>query len=130
MLHCGSSPACTIAQSPSTCIIGRVRSQSTSSLRSGASSTSSNVSSFARAFESLVLRNEVQVVVAEYRDRARPEAANEAQHFERFRPAVDQVAHEPEPVRVLSEADLVQERLQLVEAALHVADRISRHRKT
>ena len=40
-----------------------------------------------------------------------------------LRPAIDQVAHGKQAVTLGVEADLVQRRLQLVEAAVDVADR-------
>src|SRR5207249_5245963 len=49
----------------------------------------------APALESLVLRDEMQVVIAEYRERALAELAHIAQHVERFRAAIDQVAYKP-----------------------------------
>ena len=70
------------------------------------SSTSSKRVVLARSLEALELREQVQVVVAEHRDRALAEIAHEAQHLERFRPAVDQVAHEPQAVARAIEADL------------------------
>jgi len=42
-----------------------------------------------------VLRDEMQVVIAEYRERALAELAHKAQHVERFRAAIDQVADKP-----------------------------------
>ena len=49
----------------------------------------------APALESFVLRDEMQVVIAEYRERALAELAHIAQHVERFRAAIDQVAYKP-----------------------------------
>ena len=65
-------------------------------------------------------------MIAEDRDRAVAELAHEAQYLQRFRPAVDEVADQPQPV-VAAEAQSLEERLQLVEAPLHIADRIGRH---
>jgi hypothetical protein len=76
----------------------------------------------------LELRKQVQVVIAEHRDRPRSKLAHEAQHLERFRTAVHQVADEPQPVGA-GEPDLAQQQLQLVEAPLHIADRVRRHRR-
>src|SRR4051812_37284351 len=81
----------------------------------------------ALALEPFVLRDEVQVVVAEDDYRASTQIAHEAQHLERLRPAVDEVAHEPEPVRSLSIIALPQQRLELVEAALDITNRVRRH---
>src|SRR5581483_3297325 len=70
---------------------------------------------------------EMQVVIAEHGDRAIAKAFDEAQALGRLRPAVDQVAGEPQPVGRRVEADLVQEPLQLVAAPLQVADRVNAH---
>ena len=50
-----------------------------------------------RALDAFVLRDQMQVVVAEY-DRAIREPFHEAQHLERLGPAVDQIADEPQPI--------------------------------
>jgi hypothetical protein len=76
------------------------------------------------AFE---LGDEVQIVIAKHRDGALTQRTHEAKRFQGFRPAVDQIADEPEPV-FRAEPDLAEQLLQLVEASLHVTDRIGRHR--
>ena len=106
MLQFGSRPAWTIAYAPSTCIIGRVRSQSTSSFASRASEHIVEGVVLSLALEAFVLRDEVQVVVTQHRHRALAEVTHEAQHLERFRAAVDQVADEPQPVFLLLVAAL------------------------
>lgn len=73
------------------------------------------------------LHDQMQVVVAEDADGRSPEPFHEAQHLERLRPAIDEVADEPEPVRVGRKADVVEQPLERVEAALQVADRIGGH---
>ena len=52
----------------------------------------------ARTLEAFVLRDEVKVVIAEHGDRPVAEAAHEPQHLERLRPAVDEVADEPQAI--------------------------------
>ena len=81
---------------------------------------------FSRPLAALELRNQVQVVIAEHRDGPRAEIAHEAQHLERFRAAVHQVADEPQAIAAF-ENSFAQQLLQLVEAPLHVADRVRRH---
>ena len=69
---------------------------------------------------------QVDVVVAE--DAPGIQGPHEAQGAERVRPAVDQVADGVEPVAGGVEADGFQERLQLLPAALDVADEdVARH---
>jgi hypothetical protein len=63
-------------------------------------------------------------VVAEHDHRAIAEIAHEAQRRERSRTAVDQVADKPDPVACAIEPECRDERLQLVEAALDVADSV------
>jgi len=65
-------------------------------------------------------------MIAEHGDGGGAEFLDEAQHLERLRPAVDQIADQPEPVLPGIEADLRQQPLQRLEAALDVADRVSR----
>src|SRR5437764_12434269 len=66
-------------------------------------------------------------MVAEHDHRLRTQVAHEAQNGEGLRTAVDEVADKPEPV-AFRELTLCEQGLQLVEAALHVANCISRHR--
>src|SRR5688572_8128778 len=82
----------------------------------------------ARALETFPLGYEVQVVVAENHDRALIQVSCEAQHLEGFRTAVDEIADEPPAIAFL-ETGLIQELPQLIEASLHVADRVRRHRR-
>ncbi|MNP22870.1 hypothetical protein D3C76_1155580 [compost metagenome] len=70
---------------------------------------------------------QVQVVVAEHADQGFADRIKEAQGFQGFRSAVDQVAHQPEAIPGWIEADSLQQALQLVQASLEIADRISRH---
>src|SRR5438874_8689037 len=69
----------------------------------------------------------MQVVVAEHGSRLVAELAHVAQHRQRLGAAVDEIADEPEPVLRRIEGELRQELAQLVEAALHIADRVRRH---
>ena len=64
-----------------------------------------------------------QVVVAEHHRGAVPEPLGPAQHVERARPAVDEVAHQPGAV-VGAEADALEQAAERLEAALDVADRV------
>ena len=71
---------------------------------------------------------QVQVVIAEHDDGVFAQRAGEAEDAERIRAAVHQVTHQPELVAVGGEIRASQERAQLLEAALHVADGQPRHR--
>ena len=83
----------------------------------------------ALALEAFVLGQQMQVVIAEHHHRAIAQFPDESQHLQRLRPAVDQVADEPQPVAPTIEAHALEQCLQLVVAALHVADRIRSHRE-
>ncbi len=50
-----------------------------------------------------------------------------AQHVERARAAVDEVAHQPQAVLAGIEGDAAQQAFQGLEAAMDVADRVGRH---
>ena len=52
---------------------------------------------------------------------------HQAQGFQRLSAAVDQVAAEPEPIARRVEADLFEQALQRVVAALHIADGVGSH---
>jgi hypothetical protein len=66
---------------------------------------------------------EMQVVVAEDRDRRLPERPHEAQALEGIGAAVDEVADEPELVARGIETNRLDEPRERLEAALDVADR-------
>jgi hypothetical protein len=66
----------------------------------------------------------VEVVVAEHDHGALAQIAHEAQHGERRRPAVDEVADEPQPVPGAIEPREREQGSQFLEAALDVADRV------
>ena len=70
---------------------------------------------------------QMQIVIAEHRHGALPQAAHEAQRFDRLRPAVDQIADEPQRVVRRIEAQRVDDSSQLVVAALDVADGVDAH---
>jgi len=72
-------------------------------------------------------REEVQIVVALHDDGALPEIAHEPHHGRRVRPAVHQVADEPEAVARARESDLAEQALERLEAGLDVADRVGGH---
>ena len=123
----GSTPACTIIASPSTTTSGWRASQCSSSSRSGAARIASSVSSRCarRCPAATVSRCRSwlpSTVVA-----AGAERADLAQHREGIGPAVDEVAHQPQPVGGRREADQVEELAELGMAALQVADRVVRH---
>jgi len=69
-------------------------------------------------------RQQMQIVIAEHDHGAISEIAHEAHGRERGRAAVDQVADEPQVVVRTIEPEGLEQRLQFVEAALNVADRV------
>jgi len=73
-------------------------------------------------------RQQMEVVVAEHRDRCVTERHHLAQHGERSGPAVDEVADQPQPVARRREADDVEQLAEFGVAALDVADRVVGHR--
>ena len=68
---------------------------------------------------------QVQVVVAEHRDRGIAERHHVAQHRERIGTAIDEIADEPQPIARRREADQRQQLAELGMATLDVADRVS-----
>jgi hypothetical protein len=72
-------------------------------------------------------RQQRQVVVAQHHVAVLAQRMHQAQRFQRFAAAVDQVAAEPQPVLRGVEADLLQQALGGTVAALEVADRPDRH---
>ena len=68
---------------------------------------------------------QVQVVIAEHGDRARAEAFHEAQHRQRMRAAVDEIADQPQAVARRIEAALVEQTAQRRVTALDVTDCVS-----
>ena len=97
-VHCGSRPAWTSSRSPSTTTSGRRCSQSSSSSRSGASRIGAIVSLPMRLRVPGGDGQQMEVVVAENGDRRVAERLHLAQHGERIRAAVDEIADEPQPV--------------------------------
>src|SRR5258708_38700762 len=69
----------------------------------------------------------MQIVIAEHRERALAEFAHEAQHVERFRSAINQVAYKPQTVARTLESHADEQLPQLVIAPLDIANRIGRH---
>ena len=69
-------------------------------------------------------RHQVQVVIAQHAHRCLAEPAHEAQHLQRVGTAIDQVAHQPEPVAGAVEADQFEQFAELRQAALEIADRV------
>ena len=72
---------------------------------------------------------QMQVMVAEHADRGIAEVPDEAQHAERIRPAVDQVADEPQAVGGRIEADGIEQAQKGIVATLKIANGIGRHIK-
>ena len=72
-------------------------------------------------------RDQMQIVIAQHRDRAVAQRLHQAQHLQRTRPAIDQIADEPELVLCRVETDLLQQLLQFFVTPLNVAYRINRH---
>ena len=70
---------------------------------------------------------QVQVVIAEHGDGGVAERVHLAQHGERIRAAIDEIADEPQPIARRREADQRQQLAELGMATLDVADRIKRH---
>ena len=80
-----------------------------------------------RALHALGHAEQVEVVVADHRDRRIAQRAHEAQAGEGVGAAVDEVAHEPQAVVRAVEGDGVEQALERLEAALQVAYRVGRH---
>src|SRR6266542_655201 len=72
-------------------------------------------------------REQVQIVVAEDRQRALAQITHETQRGKRCRAAVDEIAYEPQAVLVAVESERAEQHPQLLEAALDVADRVDGH---
>ena len=79
---------------------------------------------FCRAFGN---GQQVQVVIAENGDGAVAQRFDQAQHLQRIRPAIDQIAHQPESVLRGIETYLLQQLLKLDVTTLNVAYCIDRH---
>jgi len=73
-------------------------------------------------------REQVQVVVAEHAGHAAPEVHHAAQHAQRLRATIDEVANEPQPIARRAKRELAQQRVERRAAALDVTDRVERHR--
>ena len=74
-------------------------------------------------------RKEEDVVVTEHDADGWSERTDVAKHTEGIRPAVDQVADEPQPIFRGVEANMLNEALQGIVASLHIADCVCRHKK-
>ena len=70
---------------------------------------------------------QVQVVIAQNGDGAVAQRFDQTQHLQRIRPAIDQIAHQPEPVLRGVETYLLQQLLKLNVTSLNVAYCIDRH---
>src|SRR5262249_29684537 len=70
---------------------------------------------------------QVQVVVAQHAGHAVAELARPAQHIERARSAIDQVADQPQLIDVRLEVDEPEQAVQARHAALDIADRVACH---
>jgi hypothetical protein len=67
-------------------------------------------------------RKQMQIVIAEQRLGRRAEAAHAAQHGQRLRPAVDQIAEQRQAIARRREADLRKQPFESIAAALQVAN--------
>ena len=65
-------------------------------------------------------------MIAEHDDRVVAKRANVAQHLERLRPAIDEIAYEPQLIAIRRELQPLDERAQLCIAALDIANRVAR----
>ncbi len=72
-------------------------------------------------------RQKVQVVIAQDGDGAVAQRPDEAQHFQRIRPAIDQVTHQPEFVVRRIKTHGFQQLPEFSSAPLYVADGVGRH---
>ena len=70
---------------------------------------------------------QMQIVIAENGDGRGAERLHVAQHGERIRAAVDEIADEPQAVARLGKADELEQLAELRVAALDVADRVVAH---
>src|SRR6185437_2566050 len=70
---------------------------------------------------------QMQIMVPQNHDRVLRQRTNETQDLERLRPAVDQIADEPQPVAVGGEAQPLQQGPQLIAASLDVTDGMPAH---
>ena len=70
----------------------------------------------------------MQIVVAEHDGRGVAQRHDPAQHTEGVGSSVDEVTDEPEPV-VCREIELVQQRVELNRASLHVTDGVDGQRR-
>ena len=80
---------------------------------------------FAQSFSD---REQVEIVVAENRYRAIAQTARVTQRLERLRPAVHEIADEPQRVVRGVERERIEKPAKLVVAALDVADGVGAHR--
>jgi hypothetical protein len=74
------------------------------------------------------VRQQVQVVIAQHGAGVAAQIAYQPQHLQRLRPAIDQITGKQQLVAIGFEVQSLQQRLEFVEAALDVADGVSRHR--
>jgi len=72
-------------------------------------------------------RQQVKIVIAEDGARAAAERVYFAKYLQRFGPAVDEVADEPQAIARIRESDQVEELTELGVAPLNIADRVKRH---
>ena len=74
-----------------------------------------------------VNRQQVQIVVAQHHAHRRAERAHIAQHVQRGGAARHQIAGQPQLIALGIESSLSQQRLQFIETAVNVADKVCRH---
>jgi hypothetical protein len=68
-------------------------------------------------------------VVTEHDADGRSERTDVAKHTEGIRPAVDEIADEPQSIYRGVEANMLNKALQGIMASLHIADCVCRHKK-
>ena len=72
-------------------------------------------------------RQQVQIVITEHTLRCVAEIFYKTQYLQGLRPAIDQIADKPEPVCGRIKRNALQQRKQLIVAALHVTKGVNRH---
>lgn len=66
-------------------------------------------------------------MVTQYADQRFADVVQITQGFQRLWAAVDQIAHQPQPILCRVEVDVVEQALQGIKTTLQVADRVNRH---
>jgi hypothetical protein len=69
----------------------------------------------------------MQVVISEGDRCGVAQRADSSQHPERVGSAVDEIAHEPQPIAIRGETQGIEQGAELFVATLHIADRVQSH---